>query len=418
MMNNSRNHRENPQEMSTMKSLQRTVLSLALLLLFLVPFGCGEAEGPDDHDDHTGQNEEEGHDGHDDHHDEEGTAVVRLTPDAIVTAGITTGLAESENRSVTLRLPSVVALRGDGVARAGTLVPGRISRLFVSEGSYVKRGGALAEVESVEIGKVRASYLDAVATERNRKLALDRQERLSAENVGSERALEEARAAWESARAARVEEGAHLRLYGVDPATAEKSISNRILVTAPISGVVSSRPVTLGEYVEPADDMFTLVDISSVWIDGEGTPEQIARLAVGNGGSVPLPGGRRLTGRISYISPILNAKSRTATVRIEVSNPGGLLRPGSFVTAEYQTNQSTPAVTVPATAIDRDGGATYIWRVEAEGVFERVEVKGVEERGEGVVLSGGLKEGEEIVLTGTYALRSVLNSGELSEHHH
>ncbi len=385
--------------------LRHITTFLALLLLFA---GCSESGEETPHVDE--------HAGHDDHGEE--SPEVTLTPEAIATAGIITAPVTMESGRQRIALPAVVALQEDGIARVGTVVPGRVARLVVSEGSYVGKGSLIAEIESAEIGKVRAGYLEAVAEERSAKLAFERQKRLAAESIGAERDLEEAEALYESAMAARREEGAHLRLYGINPEKAGTSLSNRIRITAPIAGVVSKRSVTLGEYVESSDDIATLVNISTVRIDAQATAEQASRLAVGSLGFAPLPDGRTTSGRISYIAPTLDPESRTTTVRFTVSNNDGALRPGSFLTASCETTASRPMITLPVSALDRVDGKLYVWRVEKPGHFERVELTGVEEQGERVTVADGLSEGDEVVIEGVFYLRSALDAGELEEHHH
>lgn len=385
-------------------TLHRIILFLTMLTILS---GCTETPEDEVHP---------GHDEHSDHDDE--SSEVTMTPEAIATAGILTAPVTRESGRERILLPAVVALQEDGVARVGTVVPGRIARLAVSEGTYVKRGSLIAEIESPEIGKVRAGYLEAVARERSAKLAFERQKRLAAQNIGAERDLEEAEAAYESAVAARREEGAHLRLYGINPEKARTSLSNRIRVTAPIAGVVAKRSVTLGEYVESSDDIVTLVNISTVRIDAQATAEQASRLAVGALGFAPLPDGRTTSGRITWIAPTLDPDSRTATVRFTLSNPNGVLRPGSFLTASYETNSSRSTIVIPTSALDRVEGKLYVWRLEEPGHFQRIELTGVEEQGERVYVESGLSEGDQVVVEGVFYLRSALDAGELEEHDH
>ena len=402
--------------MHTRAQFIRHALMLMALASPLLP-GCSSQEEGDHHD-------EEDHSTHEDHtdvHTEDhppGAVRVHLESAALEVAGIDVEAVRQSVEQGTIRLPAVVKVKGDGMARVGSVVSGRVVRLYVGEGTWIGRGGRMAEIESPDVGLVRAEYLDAAAAERRARAELERQERLAEENIGAGRNLETARAAVEQAVAAKREAAAHLRLLGIDPARAGSSSSNRIAITAPISGIVASRPVTLGEFVEPSDDIFTLVNTSSVWVDAQATAAQVARLASGGVGFVVGPGGERRSGRIIYVSPTLDPESRTATVRVEVTNPEGTLRPGSFVTLDVQTEGGRSVVTLPSTAVDREGEETYVWRPEGEGTFERVAIEPGVGIGDRMVVLSGIAEGDTVVTAGVFYLRSALKGGELSEHHH
>ncbi len=405
---------------------------ILLLLLLLLLSGCdsdahdegsedghghaaaGEGGGHDDHDD--------GDDGHDDHdqgeHRDHADGEVVLNPKQLDAAGIVVVPVAVEAAAGRLRLPAVVALPDDAEARVGAILPGRVARLHASEGDYVRRGAPLADIESPEVAKVRTEYLDAVAAERRARLELDRQEALAGEDVGVAREFEHAGAAFSMAEASRKEAAAHLRTYGIDPEKAGTNFSNRIRISAPISGIVADRGVTLGEYVDASDDIFRLVNTSRVWIDAKATPEQATSLTVGTPGFVVTPTGERRAGRVSFISPLVDPTSRRLTVRLVVDNTDGSLRPGTFATVGYETAGTTGAFLVDTDLVEEEEGDRYLWRRVADGTFERVVVGLGEEVGDRVIVTEGLLPGDELVIDGTFYLRSAMKAGSLSEHGH
>ena len=411
----------------TMKTLTQIVRSSSVPLLLLAGILCGcnaEDPGGDDQVDvevHD-ENAQEGEDAHgagehaEDEH-AEGEEIVHLEPDAVRSSDIEVAVVEASTARATITLPAVVAVRENSIARVGSIIPGRIVRLSAGEGDWKGRGSVMAVLESADVGVARAEYLEAVATETRARAELERQEILAEERIGAGRNLEEARSAVAAAAAARQEAEGHLRTLGINPKKMGSS-SNRITITAPISGIVTSRPVTLGEYVDPADDLFTLVNTSTVWIDAQATPEQARQLAAGDVAFVRGPEGKRVSGKITYIAPTLDPESRTATVRVEVPNREGAFRPGSFVTFEGQTSGRRRVIALPAGAIDRDGEDLYVWRQVAEGTFERVAVASEGEIGDRMVVTAGIEEGDTVVTSGVFYLRSALQAGELSEHHH
>lgn len=394
---------------STMTMPRQTIPQTFLSFLLLTGlFGGCSTGGSDDEHGH-GHEETEEHAG-------EGSSV-HLDADAVRASSIEVLVADASVVRATIALPAVVAVRENSIARVGSIIPGRIVRLSAGEGDWKGKGSVMAVIESADVGVARAEYLGAIATERRARAELERQQVLAEERIGAGRNLEEARSDLASATAAREEAEAHLRLLGINPKKMGPP-SNRISILAPISGIVTSRPVTLGEYVDPSDDLFTLVNTATVWVDARGTAEQAGRLAVGDVAFVRGPEGERVSGKIIYIAPTLDPESRTATVRAEIVNREGTFRPGSFVTFEGQTTERRRVITLPSEAIDREGEDLYVWRRVAEGTFERVAIASGGEIGDRFAITAGIDEGDSIVTSGVFYLRSALKAGELSEHHH
>lgn len=410
--------------------LTRSVVATLLLGLGLLTFGgcdddhhSAETDNHGEHGDHAGHGHEEGHDDdeHDDHVDHGNEAVVvELTSQQMQSAGIETARISATDFLGSIKLPGTVALRDAAESRVGSSVSGRVAAIHVSEGRWVRKGAPLLDVESPEIAKARAEYLDAAAAERQAKLEYDRQERLAAEMIGAERAFEEARAVFEMAEAAKREAAAHLRTYGIDPSRADKNFSNRMRIVAPMTGIVAERNVALGEYVDGSDDLIHIVDISSVWIDAQATPEQVANLAIGTLGFVVAPNGTRKSGRISFIGPTVNQKSRTVTTRFTVENTDRSLRPGMFVTVEYRVGSGARRIVLPKGAVEEEGGEKFVWTA-VDGkpqTFKRVPTVTGEELDGGVIVVAGLEEGDRVVVEGAFYLRSTAKAGELKEHSH
>ncbi|MCB0714137.1 MAG: efflux RND transporter periplasmic adaptor subunit [Ignavibacteriae bacterium] len=387
-----------------------TMFLLSLCALFQV--GCqNNPEGEEHRHDEThaegGHAEGEGESNH-----------VEVTPTVAQESGIETDLVKREKINVGLSLPGIVRPEEDRIAHVGTIVPGRVVKLYASEGTFVSRGTTIAEIETLEIGKTRAEYLNAKAREEQTRRALERQERLAGEQIGAERALEGAKADYDQAVAARQEAEAHLKLFGIEPTKASASFANRMKILAPISGTISNRLATLGEFVDLADNLYTIVNTSTVWIEAKATPAQAASLTIGSSGSARAPSGEKVSGRVTFIAPLVDPESKTVTVRFSAPNPNGTFRPGTFVTTEFAGGGERSGVVVPADALERSGGKFYLYRVEEPNHFERVEVDVEEEIEDRAVIRAGVTEGDRIAVKGVFYLRSIHSAGELSEHHH
>ena len=391
---------------------------IAILFLALCTAGCIPWMGCSDHSegDHDHNEAEEGHEDEGHHQEKEG--VVEIDAVTATRIGLVTGTVQKEKIHSRFSLPGIVQPQGDAIAHVGTIVPGRVIQLHASEGEYVTKGKTIAEIETLEIGKARAEYLNARAQEEQTRRGLERQQRLAGEQIGAERTLEAAQADYDRALAARKEAEAHLRSFGINPAQASSSFANRMRITAPISGMISDRAVTLGEYVDLADNLFTIVNTGTVWIEAKSTPSQAASLAVGSPAVVRGPLGERVSGTVIFISPVVDPESKSVTIRFAVPNQRGVFRPGTFVTAEFPRGEGSVGLVVPVDALEREGGHIYIYREEEPGHFQRVEVEVEEEREDRAILGAGVEEGDRIAVQGVFYLRSIRSAGELEEHHH
>ena len=384
------------------------------------------AEGEDEHEEgeepHAEGEEghEEGEEGHKEgEHEEHEEGELRMTPAAMKEAGITLAPVMRQPVTAAVTAPGRVVPTQGGSAHVGTIIPGRITRLNVSEGSYVGKGAVLAEIEAFEVGQLKGEVVTARAIVEQTRSAVARQERLAKENIGARKNLEEARAAYSVAVAGLRSAEARLRTVGIEPGSVGNgSFSSRLSIRSPISGVVSKRHVVLGEYLEANKDAFEVVNTATVWVDAQVPPNVAATLNAGSTGFIRDADGHRHAGRVRFISPTVDPESRTVTVRTEVSNPNVHLRPETFVTVEFERGVSGSALSIVKTAVEQEGTSSYVYREHEPGVFERVAVELGGESGERRIVRSGLKEGERIAVTGLFYLKSARQSGELKEHNH
>ncbi len=345
-------------------------------------------------------------------------STIAMSPAAVREAGIVVQAVTKDRLTTTLTLPGRVVPTQNGIAHVGTIVPGRVRRLMASEGSYVRRGEALAEIEVYDIGVVKGELMEARADVEQRRAALDRQERLGKEGIGAQRAIEEARAAYKQAVARQTAAESRLRAAGINPSSVRAgNFSSVVQLRAPISGVVSRSHVVLGEYLEPSKDAFEVMNTSIAWIDAQAQPAQATTIATGDPGFVTV-GDQRRSGRIIFVSPTVDPESRTVTVRVEVDNNGLRLRSDMFVNVEFE--QSTPGwgLVIPQSAIEMESGTSYVYLQEEPNAFIRVPVETGERMGDRVVITGGLRENSRVVVKGIFYIRSARMKGELEEEHH
>ena len=286
-------------------------------------------------------------------------------------------------------------------------VGGRIDRLHVrTTGTEIKRGQTVATIYSPE---VYAAMRDLVT-------AAKQVERLS---KGMHGTANLASAALESARE-------RLRLLGIPDqriATIEKNrkVPKQIAISSPFGGTVLERKVEQGDYVQAGTVLFHVADLSQVWVQLEAYETDLPHLAVGQPVDLSITSlpGETFEGRVAFIDPVIDPKTRTARVRVEVPNPDGVLRPGMFAEAVIESPVAEAGtLTVPASAVLFTGrrSVVYVQVPGQPGVYELREVRLGPKAGSVYPVLSGLADGEEVVTQGAFVLDAdvQLNQGGLS----
>jgi RND family efflux transporter MFP subunit len=183
-----------------------------------------------------------------------------------------------------------------------------------------------------------------------------------------------------------------------------------ITVQAPGDGVVIARTANPGQVVTAGQELFTVTDLTTVWVIGDLYEKDFAAVRVASPATVIVPGApeRRPAGRVAYIDPRVDPATRTAKVRVEVSNSRGDLRLGMFVNVAFETAGDRRAILIPRAAVQSIGGRTvvYVPTEGEEGKFAERLVKLGRTVGESVEVIEGLKPGERIVTDGSFFLRA------------
>lgn len=259
-----------------------------------------------------------------------------------------------------------------------SIASGRVVAIHSRMGDYVKKGQLLMEVQSNDVATAFSAYLKAVNDERLTQTQLDRSKLLHDKGAIPTTQLEIAQNAEDDAKAVLVAAEQQLHVLGVD----KNHPTETVKVTSPASGIIVAQNVTdaaaAGVTYSGSANAFTIADLSRVWVVCDIYENDLAQVHLGEKAEVRLTAypGKVLTGVISDIGAVLDPTLRTAKVRIEVANPGSLLRVGMFATATFFGNATQTHASVPATAIlhlhDRDW--VYI-PVDGTGNFRRVAVE-------------------------------------------
>ena len=180
-------------------------------------------------------------------------------------------------------------------------------------------------------------------------------------------------------------------------------------VAAPMSGFVTEKNVVAGQMVDAGMRLYRLADLGIVWVIADVYEQDLAYLQLGQEAVVKVPSlpDREFRGRVTFIYPSLDEKTRTAKVRLEFENPGYYLKPGMFVSAQIQAELKASAVLVPESAVLRSGAKNTVFVALPGGKFEaRDVILGVEAENDTCEVLGGLQAGERIVTSGQFLLDS------------
>lgn len=318
-------------------------------------------------------------------------------------------LAEDEQRSIGLQTTVVQrrSIRRELLAAARVEEPetqlanisarigGRIDKLHVDfTGQPVRRGQPIAEIYSPEVFTAAEEF----------RLALENRKRLN--STAEPQALSGADDLIAASRR-------RLELWGLTPqqidtiASSEKSEFD-LTIYSPAKGIVSERKVTQGQYVNTGDVLYTVTDLSTVWVKADIYEADLPQVRVGQAVEVTaesLPSSK-LPGRVGFLEPMVNAQTRTTAARIQVSNPGMRLRPGMFVQARFAMATGNNALAVPRSAVVDTGEHKLVYVARGNGVFEAHEVQLGAFGGDYFPVLAGLHGGERIVTEGNFLLDS------------
>jgi membrane fusion protein, heavy metal efflux system len=297
-----------------------------------------------------------------------------------------------------------------------SLVGGIVRAVNAEAGQNVKRGQKLAVVFSNELADAQSRYLTAVA-------ALDEHHRHHLRTIklveigaASRQELETAISQYQEAESSVANLRQKLLLFGmsaqrIEALNSTAQISSEVTVTAPSSGTLTSRTVNPGEVIEANKELVRVTDLSSVWVVGQVYEKDLATIHVGSGANISSDAypGRVFRGRISYVDPKLDPATRTAQVRIELANPGQVLKIGMYVNVAFGAlglaEKTTPVVVKDAVQTIGNQQSVFVATDRPNEFILRPVRLGPESNGLYPVLEG-LNAGDRIVTAGSFLLRA------------
>ena len=454
--------------MSSEHTLRRAALAAILPLALAGCPGGGEPatgheghdhgahEGHDvheglDHGAHEGHDQHEGHDphvGHDHHdhgsdletpiaelmtmeceHDKKAVdcdqcryevGAVKVDPQLVDLALVKLAEATESELDLPVTVNATVGFDELHTVHISPRVAGVVSSLRVDYGDQVAAGAVLFTLDSQELGEAAGEYLEAMAAERLATLTLARQEELRASGVTSEREYLEAAQQQESAAIHLRTSRDRLTRMGVSStdlqrlADGDTAVSTgELAVRAPQAGTVLDLHATPGELIEPGDQAALIGDLTTVWVWADIYEEDLTTVA-GALASGPVaarfstPGvlDRQFSGTLDVLGAELDSATRTTRARVTLDNPDRLLRPGMFGSVELRVRSAGSSLSVPLTAICRDGDQAFVFVHNEGDLYFRRPVRTGREADERIEIRGGVEPGQQVVADGSFLLKS------------
>jgi membrane fusion protein, copper/silver efflux system len=320
---------------------------------------------------------------------------VQLTSDEQRQARVQTAAVERRTIIEQITATGRVEEPESAIRTISARVGGRIDRLIVNFiGQPVQNGQPIAEIYSPEIVTAAEEY--RLALESRQHLGMSQQPVV----------LQQADALIAASRR-------RLELWGLTPEqidafAASGETALQITIVSSATGIIRTRNVTEGQYVNAGDALFEVIDLSTIWVEADVFQTDISRIRPGQRAQITsdaLPG-TTLRGTVSFIEPQSNSENRTTPVRIQVDNPGLRLRPNMFVTCVFGVTPGSSALTVPRTAVIDTGTEKIVYLALPGGVFQRRVIQtGMPGRDYYPVVSG-LTEGDSVVTQGAFLIDS------------
>src|SRR4051812_46833290 len=341
--------------------------------------------------------------------------VVTLTPEAIQRAGIVLASVSAGRGISTLRLPGVVEPNAYKQVVITPLVGGRVTRVLAELGQSVRRGQPLAEILSPELAEAETRFVSARAELDAHERELQRTEKLVEIGSASRQELERLHAEHTAKLTAVESAKSRLGLLGRSASTIAhpgpgKDVGAVTTVFAPIAGVVTERAANAGLNVDTTAKLFTVVDLSTVWVIADLYEKDFSRVSVGTSATVTTKTfpNTALKGKVSYIDSQVNPETRTAKVRVEVANAKQALRLGMFADVTIEADGGGAAALIPYAAVQNVGNQTVVYVADPQepGRFIEREVRLSARSGNDVVVLSGVKPGDRVVTEGSFAVRA------------
>jgi cobalt-zinc-cadmium efflux system membrane fusion protein len=335
--------------------------------------------------------------------------LVRVAPEQA--ANYKTGLAVTADVALVQEHPGRVEANERLVSRIGATVTGRVTQVLAELGDVVRPGQVLAQVSSPELTTSQLAYLRAQSNLALAERAVDRARQLIQADVIGSAELQRRESELGIARAEKRAAEDQLRLLGLPAEAIERlrnsgSLHPEAAVVSRLGGAVIDRKVSQGQVVQPGDELFTVADLSKVWVVGA-LPEQAARsVQRGQMVDIEIPAiDRKISGRVVFVSDTIQPETRTVTVRTELDNRKRELKPQMLANLRI-ASAVKKMVVIPETAVVREGDRDHVFIQLEPNLYRLIPVELAPLVNQQRPVFKGLREGDVVVTEGGFHLNN------------
>ena len=306
-----------------------------------------------------------------------------------------------------------VVYNQNDLVRITPLASGVIQEVLADVGSLVKKGQTLAVITSPELGKIKNDYLMALETEALKEIVFKREKNLVDKLISSRQEYEQARTDYQLAKNTTAMTRQHLLNYGltereVQKVQAERDGSFELPVAAPFSGTLIQRSAVVGEAVNPGDMLFTLADLSTMWLELSVPEDRLTSVIMGGQVEAVFDAfpEKTIPGTIIWISSEIDEQDRMIKARARIPNPDTLLKNRMFGQVKIIPEHRPEGVHLPAAALHEFNKNSFVFVKRAPDLYEirRVSLGG---RLNGrVEIIGGISPEEEVAVAHSFTLKS------------
>lgn len=356
---------------------------------------------------------------HDEHGEEGG---IKMTAEVQKQNGVVIATAKKQRLAGVINATGKVEVNADRIAHVSPRISGKIVAVRASLGDSVAAGQALATLDSVELGEAMGRYHQSKTKLALAQSSMDRIKSLVEKKIAARKDILQAETDYKTAQTELHTDEERLSLYGVSIAGIRKEGSKKPLlpVRSPISGIITEKHAIVGELSDPSKSLYTIADLSNVWVMVDISEKDLAKVRKGQAATVTVGAfpDLKLRGRIAYIADVVDVATRTVKARIEVANPGRKLKPEMFATVELALAADAPPVlAIPEDALQDLDGKKVVFVAENESEFGARQVQAGRLAGGMIEIVSGLKEGERYAVKGAFILKSELKKSEVVDEH-
>ena len=312
---------------------------------------------------------------------DEGPGTIRISPDVVNNLGVRTAIVSYKSLHTEINTVGYVTYDEDKLVHIHPRVQGWIEKLYVKAiGDPVKKGQPLYEIYSPELVNAQEELLLAL-DRKNSRLISAAENRLSA---------------------------LQLPKSSIVKLKKTKKVQQTITFYSPQNGVVENLKIREGFYVKPGSTLMSIGDLSEVWVEAEVFERQAGQVKTGTPVSMTLDylPGKTWQGKVDYIYPTLDAKTRTVKVRLRFKNEEGEFKPNMFAQIAIHTTGDEQALLIPKEALIRTGNQDRVVLALGEGSFKSVAVSVGRYDSESVEIIEGVHDGEKVVSSAQFLLDS------------